>query len=516
MDEKVLRVPARHLEVFSSPSLAEMRGAIEANRVVLAGHDFGVAGLSSRSLRTLGRREALETAARPDGSRAALNDVAIIASGHQPELFHPGVWIKNHFVSALAKRVGGVSLNVVMDSDRVKQRCLAVPVRSRGKIVELSVPVVRAESGVVLEAAALDGDLVETCLARIEGALGDRRMAEAFARFAECARVIMPECRTVSEFLWRSRSVFEQDWALGNLELPVSRLCGMDSFLRFVMWLARQRERFREVHNERLEEYRRAHRIRTGAHPAPNLGLAGDACEMPFWSVRGSLRRRLWAAENRGRLTLMDDEGELVALGGDGFADLRAAVNGGLRLRPRAITNSLFLRLFVADLFVHGIGGAKYDTITDGVIRDFVGTDPPASAVLSATALLPFELHDVSEADLTRTRQLLRDTFWNPERLFSEGDRTNEEVRRLLAERRRLVAGMHEEEKEARPRRYERIHEVNETLARRAAGARKEIEHRLRSVAKMLEENEVMSRRDYPFVLYPRETLDRLYSFDLD
>ena len=36
----------------------------------------------------------------------------------------------------------------------------------------------------------------------------------------------------------------------------------------------------------------------------------------------------------------------------------------GIKLRSRALTTTMFVRLFLADAFLHGIGGAKYDEVT--------------------------------------------------------------------------------------------------------------------------------------------------------
>ena len=50
----------------------------------------------------------------------------------------------------------------------------------------------------------------------------------------------------------------------------------------------------------------------------------------------------------------------------------------GLRLRTRALTTTLFARLFLADLFVHGIGGAKYDAMTDQICERLFGMKAPS------------------------------------------------------------------------------------------------------------------------------------------
>ena len=60
-----------------------------------------------------------------------------------------------------------------------------------------------------------------------------------------------------------------------------------------------------------------------------------------------------------------------------------------MKVRSRALTNTLFARLFLSDLFIHGIGGGKYDELTDDLIRRFYGIEPPEFLILSATRLLP-------------------------------------------------------------------------------------------------------------------------------
>ncbi len=55
----------------------------------------------------------------------------IILSGHQPQLFHPGVWYKNFVLGALARQVGGVGIHFLIDSDLCRSVSLRVPTGSR-------------------------------------------------------------------------------------------------------------------------------------------------------------------------------------------------------------------------------------------------------------------------------------------------------------------------------------------------------------------------------------------------
>src|SRR3989441_3954493 len=50
----------------------------------------------------------------------------------------------------------------------------------------------------------------------------------------------------------------------------------------------------------------------------------------------------------------------------------------GLPIRPPALTLTAFTRLCLADPFVHGVGGGRYDRLTHAVIRAYLGLQPPA------------------------------------------------------------------------------------------------------------------------------------------
>jgi hypothetical protein len=53
------------------------------------------------------------------------------------------------------------------------------------------------------------------------------------------------------------------------------------------------------------------------------------------------------------------------------------------------LTLTTFLRLFVADQFVHGIGGGRYDQVADRFIASQFGIAPPGFAVTTGTLYFP-------------------------------------------------------------------------------------------------------------------------------
>ena len=65
----------------------------------------------------------------------------VIAAGHQPELFHPGVWIKHLALSRLATTARAdcsqsvAGLNLIVDTDLVARREIRVPTGNRQRPV---------------------------------------------------------------------------------------------------------------------------------------------------------------------------------------------------------------------------------------------------------------------------------------------------------------------------------------------------------------------------------------------
>ena len=97
--------------MLADPPFDALPALVEANRTRLDRDDVTVGGLTLRELRALARREVLELATEEsrdrEGANHALppgrgsmtgrdsNDAPLILAGHQPELSHPGVWVKN-------------------------------------------------------------------------------------------------------------------------------------------------------------------------------------------------------------------------------------------------------------------------------------------------------------------------------------------------------------------------------------------------------------------------------------
>jgi hypothetical protein len=477
------RPPTGNGEVLADPPFAAVPARIEENRRKLDRPDVVVGGLPLREFRARTRREVLNAAWEYSGrwERASFDaderavEAPLLVAGHQPELAHPGVWVKHFALNGLARRVGGVPLNLIVDNDTLKSAALRVPVFAPDpRAVRLeTVPFDRLDGETPYEdRPVLDAGLFESFPDRVR-AITDRW------GYGPLLQQVWPDAdyraATVGEWFTALRINRENSRGCDNLELPVSRLSQTEAFARFAGHVLDDLPRFREVYNAAIRDYRRANRVRSKNHPAPELADG----EAPFWERTAEGRRKHASASSNPR-----------------------------QLRPRAMTLTLFARVCVGDFFIHGIGGGKYDEVTDAIIRDYFGIDPPAYQVLSATLHLPLPGFPATDAEVRRADRLVRDLRWNPHRHLSDADRARPEVAGLLREREAVVAaepavGDHAARREWF-RRLQRLTERLRPFVRDRLAAAEAERDRVRAEARA---NAVLRRRDYSWVLYPEETL---------
>ena len=92
----------------------------------------------------------------------------------------------------------------------------------------------------------------------------------------------------------------------------------------------------------------------------------------------------------------------------------------GILIRPRALTTTLFSRLILSDLFLHGIGGAKYDQLTNLLAQRFFEVELPDFQTVTATFNLPNSFDLVSRTELTELDRKIREVRFQPERFVHE------------------------------------------------------------------------------------------------
>jgi hypothetical protein len=500
-----LRAPGEDGQSLEVPATADFALQLQRNQQLLASHSFAIAGQPVETLRKQARRQLIDHAREYSQQYrdvcVPVHPRAMILAGHQPTLFHPGVWYKNFVLQELAERTDAVAINLVIDNDHDALRAIPVPT---GGIDDPRLQLVRYDSGT--SAGPFETEQ-----------LGNRQVFESFAsQVQQTIRPFVPqplirklwpfvtsaldELFNPSAAIAAGRHRLEADYGLQHLELPVSRICQTTGFAAFAVELLERAREFRTIHNRQLYRYRQLHRIRSNAHPVPGLREMDGWMESPLWvwNESSQQRRPLFVKSSADGLVLGDHQRLRHKLDRrQPVASFRELESLGIHVRPRALATTMYSRLVLSDAFVHGIGGGKYDQLTDEIIREFFQAEPPQFNIVTATCRLPVSVPWVSESEVTRQQVLLREIRFHPENFVDRCDRQN---RQLVARKARQLQKL--PPRGSRKAWHDELQEINEKLLAPLTGKRETLRSDLASMQHQVKVSQLLGSREYSFCLF--------------
>jgi hypothetical protein len=281
-------------------------------------------------------------------------DRPIIMSGHQAEWWHPGILAKLFAARALADRVGGVVVWVVVDQDDNDPGAFPIPVvRADGSVSVQEHRVAPESHGAtgwrppiadfaLPSRASLGAPSVAAGLDRIAAAMRAHRGQRTLA-----GQIGHASLDTAAPFARADHIVFASDLARTDAWADLVGRMGADPAAC------------------------------VGAYNAPAASLGADHIrvlqtdaarnrwELPMWSIDGAgARTRVWSDS--------------------------PSMREPASMMPRALAMTALVRLVGCELFIHGLGGWDYDTVTDRWIADWLGR--PLAPTGLATASLRLAL----------------------------------------------------------------------------------------------------------------------------
>ena len=495
LDFSRLRVPASHGDVLVEPCAADWLGMARENHESLSRASATILGSPLSHWRRRTREEVV-----------GRDDALVFVLGHQPELFHSGVWAKRVVAARVAATAEGVALNLVVDNDAPHQTGLAVPATVGGRVTLRHVTIPGLASARPHEyTPRMSGEVIANFEQTIREAMGERFRDSQVHAFIRGMAGRRDATDWVDQILAGTAAVDSQ-FGISVLHRRVSRLASGPLLADMLL----NAGRFAESYNAALAAYRRAYRVRGDQRPIPDLHVSPDRCEVPVWATRADEpRRRLFVNRVGSSLVLRAGQTPIGELSVDSLADpgAWATVLGklnGWNLRPRALALTIWARLLLADLFIHGIGGAKYDRISDTIMADYYGVTPPHMVCVSATLHLDLPHREVSAARVRSKRWAVRDLTYNPQRHLTLGaelapliDQRSEAIRVTEA----LRSGAHTD-RAARRAAFDKIRRTNQELLDANAG---EVERRrteLLQTMQQFEQGRIARGREYFFGLY--------------
>lgn len=432
------------------PSL-QVQGLLDASRELRSHYPEWLADLAR-----LAREETFALLASPSAmiggspSPSSAADRVWLLGGHQPELFHPGVWFKNFLLNAIATRLAAsgesvLPLHVTIDHDLAKPSALRTTCWDSGRLQHRMRPIPLRPAG----ADELPWELTQYDAARrsdwndwIEALVNDCHSIGVQPLIEDLRDrwfALLEESANLGEAFSGFRQSVENAFGIRNAELPMSRLCGTRAFGEFFRCLASPGANLWEHYNHARDLYRSWRRIRNPVQPVPALQQSGEWLELPFWVYHRSRaipRSKLWVRWREGSSDLASESSEHAAwltkvnFEGDGWHQKWSEIReSGICIRPRALMTTLYLRYVLADLFLHGIGGGIYDTLTDEIAHRVWGITRLPMMVASASLHLP--IRDPSSDTIPRSEEEELSSTWEAESIESRWTRHQRELHRM-------------------------------------------------------------------------------------
>ncbi len=515
-DPAKIIVPRKHGEVLIEPPLSVLEQFLlddSARENAATGLDF--AGHPLATLRAKARAHflaaaktwAANTGAAPP--RVDALDKPWILTGHQLEFYHAGVWAKVLAADALADRAHAVAFDLLVDHDVVDEFGFHVP-EQRGD--QWSRPLVAwsTPSGMPAEALpAPDSAAFEKWDAEL--AANPHTHTDSLAFFLASLK---PQGQPTSYSRWlaAARAKFEAALNVHVHHVPTSLLCAGEAWQTFVRaWIDNAAE-WIPIYNSHLAAYRQRQGIKNPHHPMPDLAHDADTFELPFWIYKlGQPRQRLLIQKTSSHIAILHD-----AL--PHKLDQLVAPTSDLLIRPRALALTMYARLFLADLFIHGIGGALYDQITDGIMAQLFHR-APAYACVSAAWLLPLGIPLEGNDEIAALKSRRHHARHNPHLFLDPFTSMKPAITETIRERRHLIdqiansLAARRRDPVARQLRaawFQQLHAKNISLHRTAPRILESIHHDLTQAQKANEQNKVLLHREYFFALHTMESLQKL------
>ena len=530
--------PKNNGEIFLWPSSNQIPRDIQANLDLFAQTEIEILGRPLREWRKIARRDVMNLS-RSYHEKLNLpipnypSEAPLLVTGHQPGFFHGGILAKYLLLDSLARSTGGAALNLVADSDLPRHIALRIPTTHDDGFVVQEMTFPSIDPHVPLEYQPLPNaaefhSFLET-LQNLEAA---ESVDTSIKYLVGVLDNLYPQAQTLTDLL----VLLNQHWAailtMQWFDLPISHMAQSSAFLIFAADLILRAEQVRYCYNMSLRQYRHVHKIRNVTQPLPELQGSEDpaeAQELPLWIFSPNRPRQpLFVQTHKNMVILKTGKTEFAQLPKDKLSQSDQAVallieileQARMQIRPRALSLTAFVRLFLADYFIHGIGGARYDHVTDEFIRQFYQIDPPSFGTATATVYLPIARgRDRSEAmeKVRHARTQWRDLNYNPQRYVAEGtdrlsDSESEHLKKLISEREKAIRTSDRLRRDGgdsshRRRIFHTIHRLNADILALLPGLRQNFSQQLARAESQATQAGITHDREYFFGLIPTEDL---------
>lgn len=446
----------------------------------------------------------------------------IIATGHQAIWHHCGIWAKNLTTCKFAKAVNGSSLHLVLDHDICDTAMVLPRQNADGSWYSEKIEIELKQKAIPLEFRRLPQKThIKTFVDAVINTRPGQICSDIWSERVVLKNNKISHFNNIADLITYFQSVLNVALGLNIMYLPVSKLSESDAFINFVISIILDSASFAAIYNDVVTKQINDLKINQQDNVQRlKLDKTSGLTEMPFWLLLPNGKRT--------SLYVMSKKTDEIKIGtaSTALGNLDSASLSGkaeqlknmlqqlnYRLRPKAVSLTLFARLFLADWFVHGIGGALYEPVTDYLIEEYYGMEPLRFGIATSTVILSVPNNVAFPKDnISQLKHELHNIKHNPEKHIDKLILKEEPVASLLQAKRETIARAKDRSLPSSMRKsaWSSLFRINESLSEYTKDTAKTLETKIGELEKNTISQEVCNYREYFFGLFPVNKLRKL------
>lgn len=475
----------------------------------------------SKSRQDLLRMAQKETQRITGKSSVSISSDNIISTGHQAVWRHCGILAKDIAMCKLSQTTGGYNLHLVLDHD-ICDTAINLPKQDTLSVWTVNkLEIESKQQAVPLEFRPLPHKShIQSFITSIVQMCSNQFCNTIWHTI--CKSEIVERLENIADLITYLQSILSDALGLSNIMyLPVSKLSQSDVFLDFVITLMLDAKTLTCEYNNGVKARIRGNSIHSRASLRPlEIDNDEDLMELPFWLVSmDGQRSSLWIRQRKHDNILIGTATvELGIIDSSCTCSKRDQLKKLLRLknyrlRPKAVSLTLFIRLFLSDWFVHGVGGTNYAPITDHLIKKIYKIKPPEYGVATCTVTMSAADRDIHiDSNVSRLRHKLHHAKYNPEAYMDESTRQQESIASIINKKKELIAVANNRSSLPSDRKaaWHSILKINKELSIHVKESNNNLKKKIAEIQRLQQSQKVYRNREYFFGLFPEEILKKL------
>ncbi len=431
----------------------------------------------------------------------------VIATGHQPTIYYPGLLFKDYFTGDSANRTGATAVNFIVDSDKADFR-VPVPSREQGELEKIHAELKNRKNRTYAEFNPSPEQINNFFdkISRATESLSHPSIQEAFEHYKKQFSDAFEKKQNFTETVRHLRNRFDESLGFDIKDIKISNLAQSHGYYRYILYLLKNLERFTEAYNHAVSQCKRK-----DYQPVKFLDHQSGWHELPFWLCRDAIRHPVYVKKEDTGFHFFSKEADAhitVDTGNKNNEEIAAALKDALLIYPKATTLTIMIRLFLCDVFVHGSGAIEYEKVNNTILHEFFGLKSrPYFYGVTGDIWLPLigheGVHNGLEKEYKRKQQWLEEVDRDPEK----------HIPRVLAEQykeeKKQLAGKMQQEKDPGKRRelHQKLIKKDEEMKDYLKPEIEKVKKTLARYDKLLSKRDIYFERKYPYLLYPSESL---------